>query len=118
MNQQKQASYTRLMFYVFILIRALSEFNKTHIWKPCEWIRLYRNIKKIYKISDAFHDLPNLIYDHNFDENHSWTTLLITLPSQAEYLREDFEELMQDYFDFSFDLLEPWMITKRIAPGS
>ncbi|AFH60599.1 hypothetical protein ACVNS2_07960 [Paenibacillus caseinilyticus] len=96
MNSLKKTAYTRLMYYVFIEIEALSETNKRLLWYPWEWARVCRNLKKINKLTKAFKDLPIDLSDTNFDEELFWNKINDLLSNeQTQYLKQDFEELIQ-----------------------
>ncbi|AFH61098.1 hypothetical protein ACVNS2_10620 [Paenibacillus caseinilyticus] len=95
LNSLKKTAYTRLMYYVFIEVEALSEMNKRFLLYPWEWARVLRNLKKINQLTKAFKDLPINLSDTNFDEEVFWNKLSALLSNeQAQYLKQDFEELI------------------------
>ena len=77
MDDKRKNAYLHLMYRAFTVIRFYSSTycqRKLSRLNPFRWIKLYRNLKKINELADAFHNLPLLLKSDNafFDEDMFW----------------------------------------------
>ena len=80
MDDKRKDAYLHLMYRAFVEIRLSSALYiemRSNWWNPFKWNKYYKFIRKINRLSDAFHNLPLLLKSDNndFDEESFWRHL-------------------------------------------
>ncbi|WP_217592956.1 hypothetical protein [Cohnella sp. GbtcB17] len=88
MGEKRKKSYVKVMFYVLLDIRNMSTLDSINS------LGLRSRMSEINKLADAFHNLPDLIYSNQFDENLFWEQLKMICPNKVENYRRVFESAL------------------------
>ncbi len=104
MEDKKKDAYLHLMYRAFVEVRLYSAMYyeiKARWWNPFRWIKIYKYVRQINRLANAFHNLPLYLKSDNadFDEDSFWHDLETYEKKYVPYEKESYRSIFQKVVD-------------------